>query len=414
MRIQHNIAALNAHRQLGINQLGSSKSLERLSSGYRVNRAADDAAGLAISEKMRGQVRGLNQAVRNAQDGISMMQTAEGALQEVHSSLQRMRELAVQAASDTYTASDRAELQKEVSQLQEEIDRISTTTEFNTKVLLNGNLSSATTATGTILESAKLVVSSAAATGASKLVDLEKDGGGNLGFAAGDVIKFEAVVNGVSKNKEFDVTSLSTVTGLLDVLSGTDWIATASVTGGKIVIGAANGTQNHIAGLTVTVKSSAGEEKTTASRYLDQFMITTKATDQSGDDAARLAIGANASQTLTVSVNKVDGISLGIKDLNIESQSRANVAIRVLDEALSEVSTNRAELGAFQNRLDITISNLGAVSENLTAAESRIRDVDMAAEMMSFTKFNILNQASIAMLAQANMQPQSVLQLLGG
>ena len=414
MRIQHNIAALNAHRQLGINQLGSSKSLERLSSGYRVNRAADDAAGLAISEKMRGQVRGLNQAVRNAQDGISMMQTAEGALQEVHSSLQRMRELAVQAASDTYTASDRAELQKEISQLEKEIDRISSTTEFNTKVLLNGNLSSATTATGTILESAKLVVSSAAATGASKLVDLEKDGGGNLGFASGDVIKFEAVVNGVSKSVSYTIVSGSTLGLLTSGLAATGWISTATVTGGKIEIGAANGTENHIAGLTVTVKSSAGEEKTTASRYLDQFMITTKATDQSGDDAARLAIGANASQTLTVGISKVDSISLGIKDLNIESQSRANVAIRVLDEALSEVSTNRAELGAFQNRLDITISNLGAVSENLTAAESRIRDVDMAAEMMSFTKFNILNQASIAMLAQANMQPQSVLQLLGG
>lgn len=274
MRINHNIAALNTYRQLSTNQMLGNKSLEKLSSGLRITRAGDDAAGLAISEKMRAQIRGLDQASRNAQDAISLIQTAEGALNETHSILQRMRELAVQSASDTNDNTDRAELQKEVAQLIEEIDRIAGDTEFNTKKLINGELAGS----------------------------------------------------------------------------------------GK--------------GLT-------------------------------------LHIGANSGQSILLQIGAMTASGFGVNGLSISGQSGANSAISTIQAAIDKVSSERAKLGAFQNRLEHTINNLGTASENLTAAESRIRDVDMAKEMMEFTKMNILQQASTAMLAQANMQPQMVLQLLG-
>lgn len=269
MIINHNISAMNTYRQLTINNSAQAKSLEKLSSGYRINRAGDDAAGLAISEKMRGQIRGLDMAQKNAQDGISLIQTAEGALNETHSILQRMRELAVQSANGTNTDNDRAEIQKEVAQLTSEVDRIASQTQFNTKNLLTGSVS----------------------------------------------------------------------------------------------------------GLT-------------------------------------FHIGANSSQNISLTITSVAASSLGISGISVSSQTSANSAISVIDSAINAVSSRRAKLGALQNRLEHTINNLGTSSENLSAAESRIRDVDMAKEMMAFTKNNILQQAATAMLAQANQAPQGVLQLL--
>jgi flagellin len=277
MRINHNISALNTHRQLTANNAGVSKSLEKLSSGLRINRAGDDAAGLSISEKMRGQIRGLEQAQRNAQDGISLIQTAEGALNETHSILQRMRELAVQSANDTNSQDDRDALQAEVTELISEIDRIAADTEFNGESLLDGSLS-----------------------------------------------------------------------------------------------GAGSGVVLHI--------------------------------------------GANQGQSIELNISDMSASALGasgVAVVDISTQSGADAAITLIDDALQAVSNERSSLGANQNRLEHTINNLGASSENLTAAESRVRDVDMAAEMMSFTKNNILTQASQAMLAQANQLPQGVLQLLG-
>jgi len=274
MRIQHNLNAMNSLRQLGINNTNTGKNLEKLSSGFRINRAGDDAAGLAISEKMRGQIRGLDMASKNAEDGISMIQTAEGALNETHAMLQRMRELAVQSASDTNTSTDRGELQKEVTALISEIDRIATTTQFNTQNLLD---------------------------------------------------------------------------------------------------------------------ASGGEN---------------------GDGAFKLHIGANATQNITVTFADMQAANLSVNALDISTQSLADAAITTIDDAIEQVSGERATMGAVQNRLEHTINNLGVTSENLSAAESRIRDVDMAKEMMQFTKNNILTQAAQAMLAQANMQPQGVLQLL--
>lgn len=271
MRINHNIAALNTHRQLTTNNAAASKSIEKLSSGLRINRAGDDAAGLAISEKMRAQVRGLDMASKNAQDGISLIQTAEGALNETHSILQRMRELSIQSGNDTNTLEDREAMQAEIDELTLEIDRIATTTEFNTQKLLSG--------------------------GASNLV---------------------------------------------------------------------------------------------------------------------LQVGANAGQAMTFSINDMRTSALGVDAgaIDITSRAGATAAVAAIDGAISQVSVERAKMGAIQNRLEHTINNLGTSSENLTAAESRVRDVDMAKEMMEFTKNNILTQASQAMLAQANQQPQGVLQLL--
>lgn len=295
MRIQHNIAALNTHRNLTANQAQASRNLEKLSSGFKINRAGDDAAGLAISEKMRGQIRGLDMATKNSQDAVSLIQTAEGALNETHSILQRMRELAVQSSNDTNTTTDRGEIQKEIDELAKEVTRIANNTEFNTKKLTDGSFS-----------------------------------GTNLTFHIG-----------------------------------------------------ANETQN------VTLNVGA----------MDAVALGVAASG-SGNTAATISSGGSVVQATA------DG------GINVSTQSGADAAITTINDAISTVSAERSKLGAMQNRLEHTINNLGTSSENLTAAESRIRDVDMAAEMMSFTKNNILTQAAQSMLAQANQQPQGVLQLL--
>jgi flagellin len=272
MRINHNITAMNAYRNSVQTNERVSKTMEKLSSGQRINRAGDDAAGLAISEKMRGQIKGLAMATKNAQDGISMIQTAEGALNESHSIIQRMRELAVQSANDTNTSEDREKLQLEVSQLVEELDRIANTTEFNTRVLMNGE-------------------------------------------------------------------------------------------------------------------------------YQDEGLI--------------FHIGANKDQNVTLQFKDMRSESLGVSGIDMTTQETANNAISTIDSALEGISGERAKYGAMQNRLEHTINNLRVSEENLQAAESRIRDADMASEMVSLNKDRIISQAGTAMLAQANVTPQSVLQLLG-
>lgn len=281
VRINTNIEALNAQRNLSVTAAQFAKSVERLSSGLRINRAGDDAAGLSISEKLRGQVRGLNQAIRNAQDGISLIQTAEGGLNEVHSILQRMRELAVQAANDTLTTADRTGIASELVALRDEIDRIGNQTEFNTKKLLDGSAS------------------------------------------------------------------------------------TSAVT---LHIGA----------------------------NADQTISLTIA------DSRSSAIGSTGTD-LSTSVDTFDTTS---------NQANAEAMISVIDDAIADISTTRSSLGAYQNRLERTIANLGVASENLAASESRIRDVDLAAETVNFTRAQILSQAGTSVLAQANVAPQSVLQLL--
>ena len=451
MRINHNIASLNTYRQLTGNTGATSKSLEKLSSGLRINRAGDDAAGLAISEKMRGQIRGLDQASRNAQDGISLIQTAEGALQETHSILQRMRELAVQSANDTNTLDDRKEIQKEIEQLKSEINRISETTEFNTQKLLNGSMG----AVGTSSTPANVEVQSVtglkigdydvtvdtAATKASAVA-------GTQTFAAAiDVRTHDLTINGT----KIDFSGMGATSTLTDVLAvinsyteitgvaataSTDFVKLDQVNFGsdaKLVIGGTNGalyggtvtagvdavaTFTDDEGVSQQVTGMGQEVNYRSASFIAAGAAASTATITVTSSGASLQIGANKDQSMLVDMNEMSTVTLGdatvgyIKDLNVQSQSGANKAISTIDKALSQVSAERSKLGAFQNRLEHTINNLGTTSENLTASESRIRDVDMAQEMMAYTKNNILTQAATAMLAQANQQPQGVLQLL--
>lgn len=358
---------------------------------------------------MRGQIRGLDQASRNSQDGISLIQTAEGALNETHSILQRMRELAVQSGNDTNTAQDRTNLQDEMDQLNKEIDRIQSTTQFNTKNLLDGSMDKTTTATANVNSNTALKVAGATPTDpiAGTLFSALGDSNGNsLGIVAGDSVTVEYVMNG--KNYSISLTGADS----LDKITDTN-IKAATVTGGSVDLEAnASGYTGAINGLTFTVKDATGNVKTGASNALSSFSETQQAAVAHADSQATFQIGANTGQNIQLSIKDMGTSALGVKDLRISNQGQANVAIKVIDAATQKVSAERSKLGAVQNRLEHTINNLGTASENLTAAESRVRDVDMAKEMMEQTKNNILAQASQAMLAQANQQPQGVLQLL--
>ncbi|MBS4054456.1 MAG: flagellin protein FlaA [Thermaerobacter sp.] len=466
MRINTNMSALNTHRQLSANQVNTGRSVERLSSGLRINRAGDDAAGLAISEKMRGQVRGLNQATRNAQDGISLIQTAEGALNETHAILQRMRELAVQSANDTSTAEDRLMIQDEVNQLSQEVDRIANTTEFNRRTLLNGDLSRTVTDAGaaagsfvdagyrTTAETALGAYTVTATTvGTRATIDVAQAyaaagvgnftlNGESIELASGTSVEAAiAIINSVSVRTGVEASgnagagiALTTVgfgsndtiqvTGTASVLIGLGLQAT----GGTATTLSAAGTDAVMTltgpGGTHTQTSADGNRVTFSNgltvQGLDGTIADTNATTVvvGGGGSIDLQIGANADQNLNVSIRDMGARALGVQGsaptfgVDVGSHVAAESAITTIDVALSTVSTERAKLGAFQNRLDHTINNLSTSAENLTAAESRIRDVDMAQEMMEFTRNNILSQAAQAMLAQANQLPQGVLQLL--
>jgi flagellin len=379
MRINHNISALNTYRQLTMNTTAGSKSLEKLSSGYRINRAGDDAAGLSISEKMRGQIRGLEQASRNAQDGISLIQTAEGALNETHAILQRMRELAVQASTDTNTLDDRKEIQKEINQLLEEIDRIADNTEFNTKKLINGDLAA---------KKAEAPASGDPSTPASTY---------EAAKVTGEAVDYTTPLNFSSTNLVFE-------------LNGTEITLNGSYANAEAVATAIQGALTTGGNETVTVTAEGNSIVITAAEG--------EAIEISDATSGNLsAIGLEAGTTPAAAVGGTIG-SLRVADVDnaeeggVLTQAGADAAITNINTAITQVSAERSRLGAIQNRLEHTIKNLDNAAENLTASESRIRDVDMAKEMMEFTKNNILQQAAQAMLAQANMQPQGILQLL--
>lgn len=416
MRINHNIPALTAFRQLSLNQTQVAKSLEKLSSGLRINRAADDAAGLAISEKMRAQIRGLEQASRNAQDGISLIQTAEGALNEVHSMLQRMRELAVQAASNALTDSDRANIQSEVNQLIDEIDRIARNTEFNTMRILNGTLTAQTAARGTKIESVALYVKSSTtyATSNTALIELGvAKNGVRVDLRSGDTIYIQGFMGGTWKSSSINIspTGGGSLVALMNGIKNLFNAASVSMVNGQLKITGSNGLLQDIVGLTITAKGADGTERTTFNILINQLTKTQWASNATDDNAARVAIGPNPNQVLRIDIDNMDARNLGVTGLKVATREQANVSINAISQAIDRLSEQRSRLGAYQNRLEHTINNLATVNENMTAAESRIRDVDMAQEMMQYTKLNILNQAATAMLAQANTLPQNVLQL---
>ncbi|WP_141432916.1 flagellin [Bacillus sp. 03113] len=382
MRINHNIAALNTYRQFNAANGAQGKSMEKLSSGLRINRAGDDAAGLAISEKMRGQIRGLDQASANSQDAISLIQTAEGALNETHSILQRQRELATQAANDTNTAEDRKNIQDEMDQLGKEIDRIAETTQFNTKNLLDGSMDKTTVAGANTTANTSLGTSGAVATLLTAVTD--KDGN-SLGIAAGDTIEVSYVMNGQTVTNSF-VSDATTTLGDLTNTDGQGGTADANLAAlantaagdGVEFDAAATGEAGAIHGFTVTVKDSSGNVRTGASNALSSFSETTQATDIHSDGSSTFQIGANTGHNINLAIKDMGSSALGVKDLKVGNQGQANVAIKVIDEAIAKVSAERSNLGATQNRLEHTINNLNTSSENLTAAESRIRDVDYA------------------------------------
>lgn len=395
MRINHNIAALNTHRQLGANTGASSKNLEKLSSGLRINRAGDDAAGLAISEKMRGQIRGLDMAQKNAQDGISLIQTAEGALTETHSILQRMRELAVQASSDTNEGVDRQKLQSEVDELSKEIKRISTDTEFNNQKVLDGSFADKTFHIGANSgQSIKLSINSMGNTDLN-IAGVKSVEGTNAGLGV-DIVNYsetEIIVVG-SDQSAADNEAVAKTAAAYDETTGTFTVTLRQAAGGGGNAGKILATRDEIASALQSEAAKYG---------LDiEFKSDNETTAIAGDTSGATTTVAAADLTV-----KDD-----TKGIRISTQENADQAITTINSALNKVSEERSKLGANQNRLEHTINNLGATSENLTAAESRIRDVDMAKEMMDFTKNNILTQAAQAMLAQANQQPQGVLQLL--
>jgi len=409
MIINHNVAALNTYRQYSVANKAMSSSMEKLSSGLRINRAGDDAAGLAISEKMRGQIRGLDQASRNAQDAISLIQTAEGALNETHSILQRMRQLAVQSANDTNTDEDRKNIQDEINQLYQEIDRIADTTQFNTKNLLDGSIDKAATD-----DVANIYTNKAITAGSGDITGLLDINGKSLGIENGHTIEVSYVLNGELKTATYTVgTGTGEVSALSDLFTGDDFGTVGTDSGALTVTAGDVGYDSAIHGITITVKDADGNINSKASSALSSFAETTPAAETNNDDGSLIfQIGANAGQTMSLSVKNMGAAALGVKNLQVDTQRSATVAIKVIDEAIAKVSAERSKLGATQNRLEHTINNLSTSNENLTAAESRIRDVDMAKEMMEETKNAILAQAAQAMLAQANQAPQAVLQLL--
>ena len=387
MIINHNMNALNAHRNMGVNNTNAGKSMEKLSSGLRINRAGDDAAGLAISEKMRGQIRGLEQSSRNAADGISMIQTAEGALNETTNILQRMRELAVQASNDTNTESDRNEIQKEIDALTEEVDRIANNTEFNTQKLLNGNKSGV---------GGEVVNDAVAAKQAKFEFNLDN-------LANGQKLNIDGSEVEIKTTEAAGGAALETA---IKNKIGNDYEVT--VTAKKVVITQKNASDKE--NIRVTLNGSAVKVN------VKEKGVSAKAEEVS-EGKAHVQVGANAKQSMSIEIGDMRAEALGIKDdagnsLSVKSAEDANKAIEAFDAALNKVSSQRANLGAVQNRLEYTISNLDNTAENLTSAESTLRDVDMASEMMEYSKNNILNQAAQAMISQANQQPQNVLQLL--
>lgn len=559
MVVQHNLNAINANNKMNINVSGTKKATEKLSSGYQINRAGDNAAGLAISEKMRSQIRGLSQATKNANDGISLIQTAEGGLNETHSILQRMRELAVQSANGTYQDdTDREAIQLEVDALKSEIDRIASSTEYNGMKLLDGSLGGTTTGTTDfgarygVLISANTVVDGATnklkenlslegatltssvngvtvtladtASGVggenaqwnaagttltinlkagqsysqSQINDLIKNAtmakadaagtpqastpadvelklkSGVFTFQKAETFKTSAgvratsddtdlvgyLINGTDQNDGYadtikftsnnygeDTRKLKIAT---DVAAGKEWVATTTannegtgIKDGEFTLHLATGVeyteediQNLLkqAGLDYTVtltdsKTPDGDKSFYAQKVVAEADATaieigkTKATAGAGLGSDKLTgtgkgltfqIGANGveDQRVTLSVGDMSSTSIGVGGADVSTQDAANKAIDMVDAAVKTVSMQRAGLGALQNRLEYTVNNLTTTNENLTAAESQIRDTDMATEMINYTKNNILQQASQAMLAQANQQPQAILQLL--
>ena len=445
MVVQHNLTAMNSNRMLGLTTKTQAKATEKLSSGYRINRAADDAAGLAISEKMRKQIRGLTQASSNAQDGISAVQTAEGALNEVHDMLQRMNELAVKAANGTMSESDRNAIQNEIDQLTTEIDRVSTTTKFNETYLLKGANGSVAGSLTYSKVAASLSTLSTASTGNGQGITLNtQTGTAKLTFTAGGVSGLATSLTANNKIKLNGAAATNTnVSGKKITVGNTTYVlieSTSAKVAGKdkasasAVVKAINDAKDKDAGgntvkaftsmdaLASAIRRQYGSElKSVTAVYDDTSNTIVLKAEAFADlnDAINfsLHVGADSSSDNKISVNisMMSARGLGVNGLNIggDTVDNGTKAIDIVADALQKVSDQRAALGAVQNRLEHTIANLDNVVENTQAAESAIRDTDMATQMVTYSNNQILAQAGQAMLAQSNQANQGVLSLLG-
>ena len=388
MVVQHNLQAMNANRMLNVTTNAQSKSTEKLSSGYRINRAADDAAGLSISEKMRKQIRGLSQASTNAQDGVSAVQTAEGALTEVHSMLQRMNELATQSANGTNSDSDRQAIQDEINQLTTEIDRVAETTKFNETYLLKGD------STGT-----NDVYFHKAGYAIAESATLKDEDGNNIATAE----KLKEVLAAGGKVYSDDQGTIAK--------KGTDYEYATKFyddTGKELSADdAANATGEIYADANQKVKLADSGNDLKATDYITSDKVNANL-------VFNLHVGADSelSNKISVEISEMSSKGLGVTGLDVSTEDTATLAIDTISDAIQKVSSQRSTLGAVQNRLEHTINNLDNVVENTTSAESRIRDTDMAEEMVTYSKNNILAQAGQSMLAQANSSNQGVLTLL--
>ena len=455
MVVQHNMQAANANRMLNVTTSAQSKSTEKLSSGYRINRAADDAAGLTISEKMRKQIKGLDRASTNAEDGVSAVQTAEGALTEVHSMLQRMNELATQSANGTNSNTDRKAIQDEIDQLTTEIDRVSETTKFNETYLLKGdgaekahnvNAHDAGLAGVTLTDKGDTVDVTLKTLNAGDKVSIA-----GKNYTIGSSIKeTQALVDNQKKvdgaiivnGEKYTWDNTGTGTWKKD---GQD--ATITIAGGEVV---SDGTKTLTAMKDANVADGIDDNDSTVITAGKAYQLQTaeivKASSIGSDTAAvnntkdnndydkattsfelkkgtvsykdslsfNLHVGADADMTnkITVNIDSMNSAGLGVKGIKADTEQDATYAIDAIADAISTVSSQRSALGAVQNRLEHTINNLDNVVENTTSAESRIRDTDMAEEMVNYSKNNILAQAGQSMLAQANQSNQGVLSLL--
>ena len=409
MVVQHNLSAMNANRMLNVTTSAQSKSTEKLSSGYKINRAADDAAGLSISEKMRKQIKGLTQASSNAQDGVSAVQTAEGALTEVHSMLQRMNELAVQSSNGTNSQTDRKAIQDEIDQLTSEIDRVSETTKFNETYLLKGDATK--TDTAYFMESKYNVTGGIYAEGS----DTEITTAADLEKAIKDGKKlYTAPYNKANNPQTADKIAVkgknyAYVTKLYDK-NGKE-VSAQNIQDSKNADGTAADnyyTSNAgLAGKNATPPTNMEIEKDDAKNF-------TKGYEVNGSISFNLHVGADSADDnkIAVKIESMSAKGIGVYGLKVDTEDDATAAIDRIAEAVQKVSSQRSTLGAAQNRLEHTIANLDNVVENTTSAESRIRDSDMAQEMVNYSKNNILAQAGQSMLAQANQSNQCVLSLL--
>ena len=412
MRIQHNIMAMNAYRNYSKNTSALSKNLEKLSSGYKINRAGDDAAGLAISEKMRAQITGLKAANKNVKDGVSLVQTAEGALQEVHDMLNRMDSLATQSANGTYDNEvDRLNLQKEVTALKTEIDRIADSSNFNGRKLLDGSMDGLQT----------MNYKSAATTGKAALdLSITHDKQISIGGTKKNItIEFAEFDNANASKAAMDANGKITITLQKDNATKTytaadiqDLIAHADVSAAT-----ANMTDDEKAALNQALADvKVSGKDISIEKDMDGFTTNTGTVDPNRKTGEKLTLQigdtADSFNKMKVNVGDMHSKALGIADLTVADQDGAAAAIQSIKDAINTVSSTRGDLGAIQNRLEHTQNNLSVMTENIQDAESTIRDTDVADEMMAYTKNNILIQSAQAMLAQANQVPQGVLQLL--